>query len=327
MPDNKTSLKQQTHIAKLAQWGGLMIACCLPIACDNWIKSPLPVEAKGVVREAINVKMPAQDIRADVCINSIEVRPFSSNQRNDGTKLAALVKNGIAKQGYIKVVNKGRQTTILTGKLTLGEVKKSKPYHRTQETKDERGRKIIKHTYHYRKQLSGSVTYALKKGRVEIASHHFTEGYGRTWTGQTEAEAKARAAPDEQIITSILNALARNIVYAISPHLEIKSFSLSNSGNHPGINLGIQYYKKRRYDQAEKYWHQVIGQTNESKDKASAHYNIGILKVREGKYAQAFERFRQADILAPGNDLYISALTKVEDAGRVKNNTCQPDVM
>jgi tetratricopeptide (TPR) repeat protein len=324
MLNNKTSVKQQTHIAKLAQWGGIMIACSLPIACDNWLKSPLPPDT--VVREAINVKMPAQDIRADICINSIEVRPFSSNQRNDGTKLAALVKNGIAKQGYIKVVNKGPQTAILTGKLTLGDIKKSKPYRRTQETKDERGRKLIKHSYHYRKQLNGSVTYTLKKGRVEIATNNFTEGYGRTWTGQTKAEAKARAAPDEQIITSVLNALARNIVYAISPHQEMKSFSLSSGGNHPGINLGIQYYKKRRYDQAEKYWHQVIGQTNDSKDKASAHYNIGILKVRDGNYAQAFERFRQADILAPGNDLYISALTQVEDAGRVKNNTCQPDM-
>lgn len=302
MLDNKTVLKQQTR--RLAQWAGAMGMCGWLVACTG-----------PTARPGVEVK--AQDI--DFLPDSLEVQPFSANQRNYGAKLTALVKTGIANEKYLKVVEHGGQT-ILSGTLTIGRVNTNshcKPY----EIEDKDGKKVTKYTCYYRKQFTSQATYSLSKGGKVIAGNNFTDNYDSEWHGETAAEARTKAISDENILTNSLNTLARQIVSAVSPHQETWSFPLATGvawqfwKRHPSLKLGIQYYKSRRYDQAEKYWNQAIKQAVEPQDKAAAHYNIGVLRVHEGKYANAFRLFKKADELDPGNYLYMRALTKAEEAG------------
>jgi len=298
-------LRQQTHSPQFVRWGGIMLLCGFLMACST-------------PGDLIPFEMPAKDVHGFV-VHSVEVRPFSSNHSSYGAKMAELVKNGITSEKYINVLEQGANT-ILTGTVTIGRINK-KAHHKRYEMKDENGRKVIKYTYYYRKELSTQATYSLKSIRGEmIAANNYRQDYDQEWSGATAAEASSKADSDDQMIINTLNGLAQKIVKAVSPHQTNWSFPLAKGvkwmpwKRHPGLKLGIQYYEKRRYDQAEKYWEQVIEQAKEVHDKAAAHNNIGVLRVRQREYGEAYNRFKKADELHPGNELYIEALTKTEKA-------------
>jgi tetratricopeptide (TPR) repeat protein len=263
----------------------------------------------------------ATPINVDFKINSVEVRPFSSNYQGYGDKMADLVKNNITREGYIKVVNQGGQA-VLTGTISIGRFDK-KSYHKKYEMKDKEGNKKVYYTYYYRKQLATDATYSLKQGNKQIAGGNLTENYDRKWSGENAAEARSQATSDDGIITSSLNALARRIVKGISPHQSTRLFPIPCSSfvdklmcwNRPETTkLGAEYYKNRRYDQAEKYWQQTLKNEQKPEYKAEAHYLIGVLRVKDNKFADAFRQFKRADELEPGNDLYMRALSQAEEA-------------
>jgi tetratricopeptide (TPR) repeat protein len=271
-------------------------------------------------KSTIPIDYTATPTNVDFKINSVEVRPFSSNYQGYGDKMAELVKNEITREGYIKVVNRGGKT-VLTGTISIGFDEKS--HHKKFETEDKDGNKKVYYTYYYRKQLATDVTYSLKQGNKQIAGGNLTENYDKKWSGENAAEARSKAASDDEIITSSLNALARRIVKGISPHQATRSFPIPCSSlvdklmcwNRPETTkLGAEYYKNRRYDQAEKYWKQTIENEQKPEYKAEAHYLIGVLRIKDNQFAEAFRRFQKADKLEPGNKLYISALTKAEEA-------------
>ncbi|KHD06691.1 hypothetical protein PN36_13065 [Candidatus Thiomargarita nelsonii] len=185
---------------KIALWGAVMVLC--GSACSG---------KRGIAK----TEVPARDVDFD--IESIEVQPF---QGQYGAKLAELVESEITREGYIKVVKRGGQT-ILTGSVSIGQVK-SKPYRKSYKTKDEG----TKYTFYNSKTLTTQATYSLKKGSQVIAGNNFTDDYKKEWSGQTAAEASAKADFNDKIIISSLNHLARQIVAAVSPHQEIWSFML-----------------------------------------------------------------------------------------------------
>ena len=312
-------LRQRRYIFKGAQWIGIALffgllgACSKAIIPINYIATPTNVAFK---------------------INSVEMRPFSSNRQGYGEKMSELVKNYMTREGHIKVVDRGGQT-VLTGSINIGRIDK-KSHNKKSETEDKEGNKKVTYTYYYRKQLATDATYSLKQGNKQIAGDNLTDNYSREWSGQTAAEAQAQATSDDQIITSNLNALARRIVRGISPHQATRSFPIPCSSlvdklwcwNRPETTKkGAKYYKNRRYDQAEKYWQQTLKNEQNPEYQAEAHYLIGVLRVKESKFAEAFRRFQKADALVPGNDFYMKALSQAEDAKWNQNlmtNTFNP---
>ncbi len=305
MLDNHSPLGLQTRLGKLTQWGGVIGVCCLLLACGAKTARPT-IEATS---------------RSGVVIDSIEVRSFSGNY---GAKLAELVKNNIAKEGYIKVVERGGQS-ILTGTVTVGRIDQ-KSHYDSYQTEDKEGRKVTKYTYYHRKQLTTQATYSLKKRGKVIVGNNFTDHYDRKWSSSENAAAAiAQATSDDQIIVSSLNNLAWQIAAAVSPHKKTLSFSLPCTrtlidwalcwNRPPSLKQGTEYYEHGRYDEADKYWQQAIQETTDDHYKAMAYYNLGVLKVHDKQYANAFEFFKKADELDPANKLYIQALTKAENAG------------
>jgi tetratricopeptide (TPR) repeat protein len=299
-------LQQRRYLFKGAQWIGIGMVFGLLGACGKAI---------------IPISYTATPTDVEFKLNSVEVRPFSANHQGYGGKMAELVKNDLTREGYIKVVDRGGQA-ILTGTITIGRIDK-KAHYKKSEWEDKDGKKHVSYTYYYRKQLTTQATYSLKQGNKQIAGGNLTDNYDQEWSGENASEAKAKAASDDKIIISTLNALAQQIVTAISPHEATRSFPIPCSSlvdklwcwkRPKTTKLGAQYYEKRRYDQAEKYWQQTIENEQNPEYKAEAHYLIGVLRVKDNQFADAFRQFKTADELNPGHDLYMNALTQAEDA-------------
>jgi tetratricopeptide (TPR) repeat protein len=302
----KHLLQQRRSIFKEVQWVGIVMLLGLLGACS---KSTIPISYT------------ATPTNVDFKINSVEVRAFSSNHQGYGGKMADFVKNGITREGYIKVVGRGGQT-VLTGTISIGRFDE-KSHYKKYETEDKDGKKKVHYTYYYRKQLATDATYSLKQGNKQIVGGNLTENYDREWRGENAAEARSKATSNDGIITSSLMGLAGRIVKGISPHQATRSFPIPCSSffdkaicwNRPKTTkFGAKYYKNRRYDQAEKYWQQTIKNEQKPEYKAEAHYLIGVLRVKDNQFANAFRRFKSADELDPNNDLYMRALSQAEDA-------------
>ncbi len=316
--NNNTNLKPQSrkyferskYINNLSRG---VILCSLLAACSS----------QPLVREEPTL-MPPMDTQT--VVQSVQVQAFSSDKNGYGARLAELVKNGISREGHIKVVNQDGQS-LLTGTLTLGKID-SKPYQRSREVTEKKdGQKYTKtvYTYYYRKQLTATATYSLNQRHQVIAGNNFATDYKQEWSAETAAEARAISATDEEIISICLDNLAEDIIYAVSPHQQNLTFELQKGNSlkwdvwnlpHKGLKLGVDYYEKGLYSQARDYWNQVLEQATDTTNQAAARYNLGVYEVHEGHYKKAFEHFREADRVMPHNTLYMQALKKVERAAR-----------
>lgn len=261
------------------------------------------------------VTMPPRDL--SIPVRSLNIKPFSSSRY--GGQLADEVKNQLANEGYILVSSHDAEAT-LGGTLTVGRLDCRQYTTSFQVEKKEKGRKrkTTEHLYHIKKSLPTSVTYSVEKGGSVLGGNTYSTSYEREWTGSSAAEARAAAETDEAIIQSQFGVLARQIVEGISPHKELWSFKLQGAslmGGNQYLQAGIDYYIKGLYPQAEDYWSRVISENKDPKDTAAAYYNMGVLKMREAQYEDAFKMFRDADRLDPANSVYMDALMQVERAG------------
>jgi tetratricopeptide (TPR) repeat protein len=262
-----------------------------------------------VVQE--HVVMPPRDLAAPV--QSLRIMPFAASLY--GAQLAEELKNQLSNEGYLQVTSQGGEAT-LSGTLTMGRVNYHEYRTSYQVERKDRGRTYTTTQYLYflQKSLPVNVTYSVQKGNTTLGGNTISLPYKRESMGSSPAEARANAIGDEMIIQHQISALARYIVAGVSPHKELWSFKLQPAGNDH-LKTGIAYYERGLYPQAEAYWSRVISETKKPEELAAAHYNVGVLKMREGRYEDAFKMFREADRLEPANNLYMDALLQVEKAG------------
>lgn len=289
------------YLSFAIRWTGWMIHALMLAGCAKLVQE--------------QVTMPPRDLSATV--QSLSIKPFASSPY--GARLAEELRNQLANEGYIQVSSQAGEAA-LSGTLILGRVNYHEYTTRYQVEKKRNGRKYktTERMYHLQKSLPVSVTYSVEKRGSTLGGNTFSTTYKQEWTGPSTAEARARADSDEAIILGQIKALARDIVEGISPHKELWSFKLQGAslmGGNDYLKAGIDYYTKGLYPQAEAYWSRVISEAKEPKEIAAAHYNIGVSKMREGQYEDAFKMFREADRLDPANSVYMDALVQVEKAG------------
>jgi tetratricopeptide (TPR) repeat protein len=220
-----------------------------------------------------------------------------------------MVRNGIAREGFIAVVAEPQDVT-LRGDLRTAAVG-SKTRQTRRQYKDAQGRTHRSTTYYIRKSAASSLNYSLQRGATRVTGDTFHESFDREWSGDSPQAAAAKTAPDEQILGTLVASLANRVVAAVSPHRERRTLRLEKRG-HPGLGQGITYMKNGRYDQALSIWTQVAQQAAEPKARAAALYNMGVVKEAQGDFRTAFAYFREADKLLPGTERYIQALTRAE---------------
>ena len=273
---------------------------------------------------------------ASLNIKSIEVEPFEVSGGNQvfGKQLKRIIESDIANEGYLAVMNTGADT-VVSGTIHVGEIRKKtysgKASAVSQKIGEETSR-IIKDiigdddsgssedetVYIHTKELTITGDYALHDNRrdTRITGDSFSVSFDDRWQSSDSAiQAEAKAPPDEVIVHELLGNIVKDIVKTVSPHREQVTRRLEK-GSDKSIRLGITYLKNGRIEQAMSIWDQVAERTAESKDKASALYNIGVIKEAQGKYVDAFNLFSQANALWPERELYMQAMTRVEEAKR-----------
>ncbi len=250
-------------------------------------------------------------------IKSVQLKPFSVLSRygkNYATQLKNMVETGIANEGYLTVVNRNANA-LISGDVNFGKIEK-KSYNTSYKTKEE-----TVYTYYYVKKLTITGNYSLfdQRRKNTIIGDSFNHNFEKEWSSsENSAEAEAKALTDEQIFHSALQEISQKIVYAASPHKETITRKLER-GSDKSIKLGNKYVVNGRPDQAVSIWDQVIAKTEKVKDKAASYYNIGVVKEAQGKYKDAFELFSKANELWPERELYIIAMTRVEEAKRLRD--------
>lgn len=246
-------------------------------------------------------------------IGSIKVEPFKNNY---GNLFAEQIKGRLQAEGYIKVFNNDAEA-VLGGILTISQIERT-TYHKSYEVtkKNSQGHQYTTNvtTYFVKKAASASVTYTLTQGDKTLAGNTHTSIFNNETSGDSTSEAESKLQNDEVIVSNLLSQLVDKIIPDISPHYEQWKFELQTSGND-FLGAGAEYYKNGLYSQAEEYWKRVITEVTEPKLGAAANYNLGVLKIRQSQYDQAFNMFREADRLDPANRVYMEALAQVEKAG------------
>lgn len=261
----------------------------------------------------LEVETPAREVAAPP--SSITVQSFRSNVPGFGASVAQTISNGIAKAGYIKVVDTSA-AAVLSGSLSVAEIRKAPDV--TQFAV--KGKTYT--SYSLRKQASASLTYSLKQGKRTMAGNTFTRQFDATGRGDNPAAAEADVPSDSEIAGRLGFALGEDVVAAVTPHKELRELPL-RSGKHEGLKLGMTYMEGKRLDQALGIWKQVIEQAVEPNDKAAAYYNIGTVREAQHRYRSAFQMFSSADQLRPGDKGYIAALTRAENEQKEQVERCR----
>jgi tetratricopeptide (TPR) repeat protein len=230
-----------------------------------------------------------------------------------------MVKSGIAKEGYIKIVENGGEAT-LSGMLNIGRVQgeATKSSYECTKKRDGKKYKTTCYTYTYKKSHTVKLDYTLKGNRDNstIYGDSLSESFDDSWSSSNSAsDARMKAKADEQIIHDLLKTIADKVVKAVTPHKETVSRELQE-GDSDNIKLGITYIENGRVEQALAIWDQCTVKLKKPKDIAAAYYNIGVIKESTGEYSNAFNLYSKANEILPKEELYIKAMTRAENLSK-----------
>jgi len=252
------------------------------------------------------VTAPAKSLN-DLKIPSIQVFKFnvlSNYGKNEAIQLKGYIENEFIQEGYIRISNNSQY--VLIGDIEFSRV------NYDSNSKCYKGGC----TYTYQKKYSVTGNYSLfeRFSKVKVFGDSIQFFFDMKWrSGDSYSDAKSRALSDEKIIFLALNQIARQIVSEISPHKETIHREL-RTGKDDNIELGITYLVNGRTDQAVSIWDKVIETTSNSVDKAAAYYNIGVVKEAQGFFKDAFELYSKANELEKEDELYMKAMTRVENS-------------
>ena len=242
--------------------------------------------------------------------DTMGVQTFESNRKQFGNTIVTLLKSGVAKEGYVRIVSKGAEC-ILTGTLYIGDIHKDSRTKKFECTKysNNKSYKTTCHTYYYTKKVMIKADYTLysNKDKNVVFGDSVSYDFDKTWSSsENSSAARTSALTDDQIINKAMQDIALQIVQAITPHKETVSRELQKGGDD-NIELGITYLINGRVDQAISIWDQCISVLTSPKNKAAAYYNIGVVKESQGLYRDAFELYSKANVLLPAEELYIQS--------------------
>ena len=246
-------------------------------------------------------------------VSSVTVRAFNTNsyRRTSGAAMATLLKGKLSDAGHVRVVNRGADG-VLGGALRSSRLESNSW---TDSRTDKKGQ--THYTYYYRQQKSVTADYELRT-RGDTVAGSYTETFERQYfSPNSPSEARSYAWAEQVIDDKLLTALATRIMRDISPHKEQVTFRFKDNGNDD-LKLGVKYAQKGRFDQSLSIFRQVADGATDTKTRAAALYNTGVIHEMRGEFEQAFSQYRDANQFDLREDLYLDALTRVEK--RVKEH-------
>ncbi len=259
---------------------------------------------------------PPLDLKTPV--RSVRVDSFSSDTSRHSVYFKNTLVALLAKEGAIEIRSKGAES-VLSGQLIVSQIiiKTYKRDYKTEEKINGKKVEVTKYNHYFRKTLSATVSYQLKKHNQVISGNTFQSQFDKTWVADSRPDAAAKALSDDLVINQSLNKLVMDILHGVSSHQTDMHFTLqigSVFNRNEGLKTGIEYFQQGLYHQAISYWEQVINKEADPKLKAAAYFNLGVNQFREKHFADAFNLFRNADQLDPANQNYMAALSMTESS-------------
>ena len=242
--------------------------------------------------------------RKGVVVRSVSIAPFSGEGQSIGTQFARLLAGQLEELGYVKVVRNGAEGRLVG-------------------TMDGTGSKIDTWRNDYKVDGKTHYTYYARVRKSLTASYSLSVG-GETWSGTYSQEysdtessgdgyrsAKADLPSDDAIRNWLMKTVASRIVQDLSPYKVRKTYKLKY-GDTDNLELGTEYAKLGREEQAMSIFRQITQKTKNDEDRAAALYNMGVLYEIRGDFDKAFQAYRDASQFHLEELMYPEAITRLE---------------
>lgn len=307
------------QIQKMLQFNSknvlILIGCFMLTACATKVQEQILVPPTALNR----------------VINSIRVANFSGEY---GSSLANHIRADLLSEGYINV-SAIETKDVLNGLLSI-HIESSSSTETQDVEREKDGKKYIETIiigYHASKSGNASVTYSLTSDDKILIENQYTASSSSSSSESSISEADAlEKLPGDgfilsemfQMLPAMLPELSKKIIHDIFPHKGFLTFELQYGGNGR-LTAGIDSYEQQLYSQAEEYWSEVANtQADYSETKASAYYNLGVLRIHQNNLQDAFKMFVKAYRLKPANSVYTEALQKLVNAGLIEQILISP---
>ncbi|MBU1356297.1 MAG: hypothetical protein KJ620_06985 [Candidatus Edwardsbacteria bacterium] len=207
-------------------------------------------------------------------------------------------------------VETNRRTEMVKKKTGTGryeEVEKTNPFTKKKyKVKEE----IMKTVLVPEERTSKSGTVSINYRMVDIASGKVA--VSKTQSSSSQRSYKDNIPGDEQILSGLLNAVTESFVKDISPHYILVAKRLIKSKADPK-QMGAAYAKQGEWKRAAEIWERLsIGN---QKDPALWH-NLGVAYEAMGEVEKAELTYNKAQVIEPGNRLYIEDVAQLRNAFR-----------
>lgn len=304
----------------------LRVLFCLSILSLFYGCAPQTIKFPVTAPAAYQGKVPA----------SLKVQNFNSNKRNLGSIFSNEIAAEVTQEGIIKVVDKDTSAeAILKGRLIVGEFNVNSWSESFECIEYQAGKKkpVEKTctTYFHSKKVDIKAQFDVidRKSKVVLVSDTELERFNQKFSGDSAESALTSAPTNDQILNDTVIKLAKSVLQKISPHKITVERKLE--GGNENLELGIKYAVNNQLQRAICFWieHQ---DDNDSKIKAAANYNLGVIMEsesegkNEARLNMAHKYYEIADRTAPGKDLYIKALSntqQLKEQKRKLNNQSQ----
>lgn len=248
------------------------------------------------------VDMPS---KSGVSLKSVGIAKFSGDKYDvSSNALMAKVKSGLINQGHVQVNNNSPFTLH-------GEISPSKTESQQWREKHE-GKDSTWYSYHVSVNKSLTVTYYVMSGNNTLTSGSETFNYNKEKSEEDYKKAKSKLPSDTQLANILVDQAAEYIVKQISPYRAQVKLNYLN-GDDENLELGIEYVKKARLDQAFSIFDQIAQNSVSIEDQAKAIHNQGLILLMQKQHSKAYELMTKANLIDPRNMDILDSMKNVED--------------
>ncbi|MCK0162354.1 DUF6340 family protein [Marinobacter sp. S6332] len=246
-----------------------------------------------------------------IAVESVSIQPFTGEGREHGTTFARLLAGQLTQQGFVKLKQKGAQGHI------VGSLDGTRTKYETWREKYKRKGKT-RYRYHAKVRKSLTASYTLS-ANGQTWSESYTEEYSDEESSRDSySAAKAELKSEARIQRQLMTTLAMKISQDITPYRVRKTYKLK-LGDTDHLELGADYAKLGREEQAMSIFRQITERTQNDEDRAAALYNMGVIYEIRGDFNKAFDAYRNASQFHLEELMYPKAITRLESVISKRN--------
>jgi|AntRauTorcE11898_2_1112593.scaffolds.fasta_scaffold17626_2 tetratricopeptide (TPR) repeat protein len=239
-----------------------------------------------------------------VALKSIAPSPFTGESRQDGTSFARLIAGHLDAQRFVEIRQQGAEGKLI-GTIDWGRTERDS-WRESYEYK-----KKTRYRYYAKIRKSLTASYNLTANGQSYAASYSADHSREKDSSDGYRDAKSQLPTEEQMKQHLMNELATRISRDLTPYRVRKTYKLKY-GDTDKLELGAEYAKLGREEQAMSIFRQISERTSNDEDRAAALYNMGVIFEIRGDFDKAFEAYRNASQFHLEELMYPEAITRLE---------------